>query len=182
MHDFRDLFRKLVTTAALFSMIVVGLSGCLSESTGDAAHTEQDRQKQAAEMVQRQIEDAGFVGNYVGENVNYGRIEAVFRILKTTQNGSLAVPQPSIVGMFRFVKRSADESLKGAPDEALNSGSIPFKDGQYDPSTDTIVIQIAGDNPIEVNCTLESATDLHCIWSGSQGKHGYEEFDLKKVN
>ncbi len=123
-----------------------------------------------------------FFGTYVGENADYGRIEALFRPFETTQNGSLVVPQLSIVGRFLFVKRSADTRMNGAPDEALTSGSIPFKDGEFDPSTSTLVIQIAGDNPIVVNCKVESTADLHCTWVGNHGKNGYEEFDLKKAN
>jgi hypothetical protein len=124
---------------------------------------------------------AHFGGNYVGSNQDYRQISAFFRTFLTTQSGSIAVPQISIVGHFTFYPRaSSDFTRNGATDPGF--AKFPFTDGEYDPASSTLAIRMSGDNPIVVNCEIKTISELHCIWIGNHGEKSYEEFDLKKAD
>ena len=121
-----------------------------------------------------------FAGSYQGENQDYSKIEAQFRTFLEAQGGTGAIPTVSIVGSFTFYARqSADDIANHVPQGSAN---FPFTDGEYDPISNTLAVKIMGDNPIEVNCAVTSATALHCVWIGTHGATSYEEFDLNPVN
>ncbi len=121
-----------------------------------------------------------FSGVYRGGNKDFAMIEAGFRTFLEPQNGSLGIPQLTIVGSFTFAPRRTPDQIRNQVDPG--KANFPFVDSQYDPITSTIAIKISGDNPIQVNCTVASSTTLRCSWIGTHGDESYENFDLVKVN
>jgi len=105
-----------------------------------------------------------FGGTYAGSNADYQKITAQFKTVLEPQASSLGVPQVSIAGSFTF-----------------NGYSFNFKDSGYDPISNVLAISINGDNPIIVNCSIESEESLHCEWIGTHGATSNEDFDLTKA-
>jgi len=121
-----------------------------------------------------------YSGAYVGQNSDFAQIRANFRTFLVPQNGSLGVPQVSIVGSFTFSPWPTDEQKKNHRNPG--SANFPFIDSQFDPITSTVAMRINGDNPIQVNCVIRTAAAMKCTWIGTHGGTSYENFDLVKAN